>query len=81
MLLRDNFMENIVLKFWNNFYYANVCLSDGTKIPDIKSADELTYKQWIEKAEKMYADSQIPPVVEICLCPQCVAKECPKGIK
>jgi hypothetical protein len=74
-------MENIKLEFWNGFYYADVCLSDGTKIPDIKSADELTYAQWIEKGKQLYAASQIPPPVETCLCPQCVAKECPKGIK
>jgi hypothetical protein len=73
-------MDNFTLKFWNGSYYATVRFPDGTS-QELKSTEDLTYTQWMEKIDKAWAASQIPPVVETCLYPQCVAKECPKGIK
>lgn len=73
-------MDKFQLKFWNGQYYATVKFPDGT-LQELKSNEDLTYKQWEEKLEKAWAGSQIPPVVETCLCSQCVAKECPKKLE
>ena len=69
-------MDKFELTLWNGQYYAKVRMPDGS-LQELKSTEDLTNTQWIEKIEKAWADSQIPEPPAECICSQCLAKVCP----
>lgn len=59
------------IRFWNNFFYCTVRFPDGAS-QELKSATDLTYKQWQEKiAAAWSAHTAPPPPPEECKCPNC----------
>lgn len=59
------------VKLWNGQYYCTVRFPDGTS-QELKSPDDLTYKQWQEKIATAWS-AHIEPVPQPgeCTCPNC----------
>lgn len=68
-------LGEIDVRFWNGYYYCRGILPDGTKSPELKSKDDLSFEEWKMKLKEYYDASQIPPGPEPneCQCPECQA--------
>jgi len=65
--------DRFSVKFWNGFYYCNVVFPDRTK-QELKSKDDLKYRQWQEKITAAWEAHQNPkPEQDECQCPKCKA--------
>lgn len=63
--------DKLKLRFWNGKYYCKVSFPDGST-RELKSVIDLTFTQWVSKAQVAWDEYQIPkPKSGECQCPEC----------
>jgi hypothetical protein len=66
-------VDRFNVKFWNDVYYCKVQMPNG-QVVELKSRDDLTYRQWQEKISEAWDSIQNPePEPNECQCPKCRA--------
>jgi len=64
-------VDKFRVRFWNDVYYCKALFPDGST-HELKSRDDLTYRQWQIKLTEAWDAHQDPePEPDECQCPEC----------